>query len=180
MNSWAKKKVKSLSRKRCYILLMLRYHLQFKKLKKLRKKHKEERYTRLLSLNFKRRPQIKHKIFHRPLRIECSKLELKRAIYRIQLLNDIKEKDLILNVDEWTINRETLPLRSWRYIGLGKSFEHLILKICLHYFSNIFRRFFLSPYLHAKTIHLESFVEFFFKTIFRSSWEQIDLIKTDE
>ena len=58
------------------------------------------------------------------------KLELKRAIYRIQFLKMIRSNDLLINIDECIVNRETLPQKSWsdkgqraelRSIGFTKS-----------------------------------------------------------
>ena len=41
------------------------------------------------------------------------KLELKRAIYLIQFLKMIRSNDLLINIDECIVNRETLPQKSW-------------------------------------------------------------------
>ena len=45
---------------------------------------------------------------HRPLNIEWKKLELKWDIYRIQILKYPRNNDLVINIDEWIVNRETI------------------------------------------------------------------------
>ena len=41
------------------------------------------------------------------------KLKLKIAIFRIQFLKMIRSNDLFINIDKCTVNRETLPQKSW-------------------------------------------------------------------
>ena len=50
---------------------------------------------------------------HRPSNIDFDILEIKRAIYRIDLLRTIEAKDLVINIDEWTISRNTHQKYSW-------------------------------------------------------------------
>ena len=40
-------------------------------------------------------------------------LEIKRALFRINLLKTIGGTDLLINIDECTINRDTHPMYSW-------------------------------------------------------------------
>ena len=39
-------------------------------------------------------------------------LEFKRVIYFMNLLKSIESTDLVINIDEWTINRNTHPIYS--------------------------------------------------------------------
>ena len=87
-------------------------------------------------------------------------MELKRAIYRIQLLKNIKERDLILNVDEWTINRETLPLKSWSNIGKRAEFRSVWFEKSACLISAISSEGWHFSHLYTKTINSESFVKF--------------------
>ena len=50
---------------------------------------------------------------NKPSDIALGVLELKRAIYRINLLRTIDSTDLLINMDECAISRNTHPKYSW-------------------------------------------------------------------
>ena len=54
-----------------------------------------------------------NKFSWRPSNVSFDLLEIKRAIYRRQLLRTIEITDLVVKIDECNINRNTHQLYSW-------------------------------------------------------------------
>ena len=84
----------------------------------------------------------------------------KRAIYKIHFLSNIEVGHLILNADEWNINRETLQLKSWSFRGKRVEIRSISFEKSASIISIFFSTGWYFSHIHSKTINLNSFIDF--------------------
>ena len=54
---------------------------------------------------------------HRQASLKSGILELKRAIHRIRFLKTVNVEDIVINIHEWIVSRDTHPHISWNLKG---------------------------------------------------------------
>ena len=101
-----------------------------------------------------------NKFSHRPSNIDFDILEIKRAIYRINLLQTIEATDLVINIDEWTISRNTHQKYSWNLKRKKADIRSIIFGKSVSLISGISSNGWSFTHLHKSTINSSKFKEF--------------------
>ena len=75
-------------------------------------------------------------------------------------MKNIEEDDLILNADEWIINRGTLPLKSWSFRGERAEIKSISFEKSASIISVISSTGCHFSHIHSQTINSNSFIDF--------------------
>ena len=101
-----------------------------------------------------------NKFSHRPSNIDFDILKIKRAIYRINLLQTIEATDLVINIDEWTISRNKHQKYSWSLKRKKAKMRSIIFDKSVSLISGILSDCWSFTHLHKSTIDSSKFKEF--------------------
>ena len=97
---------------------------------------------------------------HRPSNIDFDILEIKRAIYRINLLQTIEATDLVISIDEWKISRNTHQKYYWSLKRKKAEIRSIIFDKPVSLISGISSDGWSFTHLHKSTINSSKFKEF--------------------
>ena len=75
-------------------------------------------------------------------------------------MKNIEEDDLILNADEWIINRGTPSLKSWSFRGERAEIKSISFEKSASIISVIFSTGWHFSHIHSQTINSNSFIDF--------------------
>ena len=103
---------------------------------------------------------VLNRFSHRPSNIFFDVLELKRAIYRINLLKTIETTDIMINIDECTISRNTHPKYSWSQKWKRAEMKSIVFDKSVSIISGISSDGWSFSHLHTTTIDSSNFTEF--------------------
>ena len=87
-------------------------------------------------------------------------LEIKRVIYCMNLLKTIESTDLVINIDEWTINRNTHPIYSWSQKNKKVEFKSIIFDKSISIISGVSSDGWSFSHLLKTTINSSKFIEY--------------------
>ena len=98
---------------------------------------------------------------HRPSNIDFDILEIKKkAIYRINLLQTIEATDLVIDIDKWTISRNTHQKYSWSLKRKKAEIRNIIFDKSVSLISGISFDSWSFTHPHKSTINSSKFKEF--------------------
>ena len=97
---------------------------------------------------------------HWPSHVDFDIFEIKRAINRINLLQIIEATDLVINIDEWTISRNTHQKYSWSLKRKKAEMRSIIFDKSVSLISGISSEGWSFTHLHKSTIDSSKFKEF--------------------
>ena len=103
------------------------------------------------------------KVLSRPIIADMNKVRLMRKLFSIKIRSELNPQTLIINWDEWSINRNTKSNYSWSLVGINKEFKNSALTGSISLIMSIFSNEVWFVMLSNSTTNSEIFTHYLIK-----------------
>ena len=98
---------------------------------------------------------------HRPINVDWRSLKIKRIMFSIIISQNLLKSDLVINVDEWSVSRDTKYQKSWSLKGIDTELKSIVFSSSISLISCISSQGWHFNHIHNSTINTEKLLEFF-------------------